>query len=74
MRLCSPTGLYWSLRGEVACPAHVPQADDPRWEQEQWTPLPEMYEYVRATRYRCQHCAPEGTPLVAGGGAAMTSR
>ena len=24
-------GLYWSIRGEVACEKHAPDTDDPRW-------------------------------------------
>src|SRR4030095_5719094 len=33
-----PTGLYWSLHGEVACADHAPRVEDPRWKLEGWTP------------------------------------
>jgi hypothetical protein len=36
----SVTGLYWSIRGEVACDDHAPAIDDPRWRVEGWTPVP----------------------------------
>jgi hypothetical protein len=36
MHPLSPTGLYWSTLGEVACATHAPSADDPRWATEDW--------------------------------------
>ena len=53
----TPTGLYWSIRGEVACMNHVP--DGNRWTAEGWKPVPESQ---RGT-FHCQHCAPEHTAL-----------
>src|SRR5687768_1812406 len=34
----SPTGLYWSMRGEIACQPHAPDPSDPRWDIEGWEP------------------------------------
>lgn len=39
MRPLSPTGLYWSRHGEVACATHAPSSDDPRWTGEDWAPI-----------------------------------
>src|SRR5687767_5337373 len=50
--------LYWSKRGEVACGAHAPLEDNPRWTEEGWMPL------IRAKKrieFQCQHCA--GSPI-----------
>jgi hypothetical protein len=60
----SATGLYWSIRGEVACETHAPDADDPRWQIEGWAPLPVSSGKVRGTRYQCQHCAIDGRSVV----------
>ena len=53
----TPTGLYWSIRGEVACIKHAPDGD--RWTTEGWKPIPMTY---RGT-FQCQHCAPDHTAV-----------
>jgi hypothetical protein len=62
MRPVSPTGLYWSTDGEVACVNHAPEADSPRWYIEAWVPIKVLSGNVHGTRYKykCQHCAPDG--------------
>ena len=64
MHPISPTGLYWSMRGEVACDDHAPSFDDPRWTVDGWKPLPVSCGYLKATRYQCQHCAEDGRAVV----------
>jgi CheY-like chemotaxis protein len=54
----TPTGLFWSKRGEVACTQHAPAADSGRWSAEGWRPI--LLADVGRLIYRCQHCA--GTP------------
>jgi hypothetical protein len=34
LRPDSRTGLYWSIRGEVACARHAPDLANPRWATE----------------------------------------
>ena len=53
----TPTGLYWSIRGEVACINHTPDGD--RWTDEGWKPVPVNYAEI----FQCQHCAPDHTAL-----------
>ena len=60
----SATGLYWSIRGEVACCEHVPSTDDPRWITEGWAPLPISSGRIRGSRYQCQHCAKDGRAVI----------
>jgi len=60
----SATGLYWSMRGEVACSEHSPKPDDPRWTVEGWCPLPASSGHMRASRYQCQHCAIDGRAFI----------
>jgi CheY-like chemotaxis protein len=55
----TPTGLFWSKRGEVACADHAPQSDVGRWRAERWRPILEAE--MKRLEYRCQHCA--GTPI-----------
>jgi hypothetical protein len=64
MRPPSPTGLYWSIRGEVACEAHAPATDDARWTIWGWAPIPVSSGKVRGARYRCQHCRTDGRAVV----------
>jgi hypothetical protein len=59
----SLTGLYWSIRGEVACGVHGPDADDPRWTAEGWQPLPPSSQGARGINYQCQHCAVSNDPF-----------
>jgi CheY-like chemotaxis protein len=54
----TPTGLFWSKRGDVACAAHVPERDSSQWTAGGWRPI---YEADHTRPYRCQFCA--GTPL-----------
>ena len=54
----SPTGLYWSLRGEVACIDHVP-TDPAQQKGNGWQPIPITY---RGT-FQCQHCSPDRKAL-----------
>ena len=65
MRPESPTGLYWSMHGEVACATHAPSAADPRWTREDWAPITVADGRVKGMRYQyqCQHCAPDGRPI-----------
>jgi hypothetical protein len=60
----SSTGLYWSIRGHVACNQHAPLVEDPRWGIEGWAPPPSSSQNVRSQRYQCQYCSPEQTALV----------
>ena len=38
-RTPSPTGLYWSERGVVACARHAPYERSDTWNWERWEPL-----------------------------------
>lgn len=55
MRPESPTGLYWSIRGDIACCDHAPAAADPRWTAEKWKPL-SLAVPAKHLRYRCKLC------------------
>src|SRR6185295_19535879 len=50
--------LYWSRRGEVACPDCAPIADFQRWTNDGWKPLTAQRNNVK---YQCQYC--HGGPL-----------
>lgn len=56
----SVLGLYWSIRGEVACNDHAPDVYNPRWIREGWEPVPVSVGHEKGTRYQCQHCASDG--------------
>lgn len=60
----STTGLYWSIRGEVACDEHAPDTTDPRWFVEGWAPVPLSSGSSRSHRYQCQHCATDGRAVI----------
>ena len=60
----SPTGLYWSIRGEVSCRDHACIIGDERFGRERWRPIPLTAVGRHGLRYQCQYCAPEGTPVV----------
>jgi hypothetical protein len=60
----SATGLYWSIRGEVACDDHAPAFDDPRWRLEGWTAVPVSAARMKGDHYQCQHCAIDGRAIV----------
>ena len=64
MHPISTTGLYWSLRGEIACESHAPDVEDPSWIAEGWQAIPESSGHVKATRYQCQHCSQDGRAVV----------
>ena len=51
----SSSGLYWSKRGEIACPQHAPEAADRRWAAEGWQPLKPPQQF-KEWRYACVHC------------------
>jgi CheY-like chemotaxis protein len=55
----TPTGLFWSKNGEVACADHAPKGDPERWRSQGWRPIHPTE--MKRLSYRCQHCA--GTPL-----------
>ena len=57
----TPCDLFWSRRGEVACPEHAPQQGSTRWTTENWQPL---HAPGRRLRYQCQHC--KHTPIEGG--------
>jgi len=63
----SVTGLYWSIRGEVACAEHAPKTEDPRWIIEGWASIPAVSGHLHASRYQCQHCAIDGRVFVRSG-------
>jgi hypothetical protein len=58
------TGLYWSLRGEVACADHAPPTEDPRWTTEGWNALPVSSGHIKGTHYQCQYCSTDGRSVV----------
>jgi hypothetical protein len=60
----SPTGLYWSVRGQVACPSHATQLEDSRWVAEKWVPMPAASQGFRGIRYQCEYCSPDHTAVV----------
>jgi hypothetical protein len=61
----SVTGLYWSIRGEVACDEHSPTVDDPRWTIGGWNPVPVSSGHVHGSRY--QFCAADGRAIIRNG-------
>jgi hypothetical protein len=65
MRPPSPTGLYWSLHGEVACADHAPQVEEPRWHLDGWVSLKVRSGAVQGTtyEYQCQYCALDGRAI-----------
>ena len=54
----SRTGLYWSIRGAVACGEHAQDIAHSLWHADRWAPLPEDRQGFRGTRYQCQFCSP----------------
>jgi hypothetical protein len=66
MQPYSPTGLYWSHDGEVACAAHAPHTTDSRWKAQRWKPLAAASEVFHWIEYRCQHCSPGDAPSLGG--------
>jgi hypothetical protein len=62
VRLTSSTGLYWSKRGEVLCPPHAEDISVERWDDDNWTPLPDSVQGMHGRMFQCSRCC--GTPLV----------
>ena len=60
----SPTGLYWSRRGQVACPHHASLVEEDRCTADGWVVLPLSSQGFHGRRYQCQYCSPDGTPIV----------
>jgi CheY-like chemotaxis protein len=52
----SVPGLFWSRRGEVACPLHAPDPTSRRWQEERWAPVV-LDGFNRRMVYQCQHCS-----------------
>ena len=67
MHPLSATGLYWSIRGEVACDDHAPHADELRWSTEGWEPIPVSSGRAHGLRYQCQHCDTNGRAVLLNG-------
>ena len=63
MRPDTPTGLYWSIRGHVACFEHAEQIPDGLWASERWAPLPLSSQGVHGRIYECQICSPSKTAI-----------
>jgi hypothetical protein len=63
MRPESPSGLYWSDKGEIACADHAPHINDPRWISHRWKVLSAVLGH-HGMLYQCQHCSPSGTPIL----------
>lgn len=61
-RTASPTGLFWSERGAIACAAHTPFEDSDTWRWERWEPLPREAVALAETTLRCETCGKEATP------------
>ena len=59
----SPTGLYWSERGHVACAAHTPFEGSATWLWERWEPVPNDAATAAhgAPVLRCETCGVEAT-------------
>ncbi len=55
----SPTGLYWSERGEIACALHTPYEGTDTWNWERWAPLPVAAIAVADHPLRCETCGKE---------------
>ena len=60
----SPTGLYWSVRGQVACLEHAARLTEAEWLAEGWQPLPVSSQGHRGPRYQCQFCSPQQAAVV----------
>ena len=71
----SPTGLYWSIRGNVACAEHASDIVQTRWASEGWAPLPQTSQGFHGRKYQCEYCSPKRTALYhANGGASSISQ
>jgi hypothetical protein len=52
--------LFWSKRGEVACPSHAPDFHSERWQAESWCAIPESASRRHGLEYQCPRYAPDG--------------
>jgi hypothetical protein len=70
----SPTGLYWSIRGNVACAEHANDILQARWVSEGWAALPETSQGFHGRMYQCEFCSPKRTAIYhpTGGASAFT--
>src|SRR6187401_462319 len=59
LRPISSTGLYWSIRGHVACERHIPDAADPVWVRDGWSAVPAKSQGDRGRYYQCEYCSPQ---------------
>ena len=58
-KIPSPTGLFWSERGAIACARHTPYQGSDHWIWERWEPLPieVLPEAARiGSTLRCETC------------------
>ena len=55
-RTPSPTGLYWSERGHIACARHTPYEGSDTWTWERWEPVP--MEAVKLSEDEVEYAAP----------------
>ena len=55
----SPTGLYWSERGETACAEHTPYEGTDTWNWERWAPLPATAITEADYPLKCECCGKE---------------
>jgi hypothetical protein len=63
VRAHTSTGLYWSIRGHVACSEHAKQILDPEWVSERWAPLPLSSQGFHGRTYQCETCSPSKTAI-----------
>jgi hypothetical protein len=52
----SLTGLFWSIRGNVVCAAHVDAVGDHLWVADGWAPVPASSLEFHGIRYQCDAC------------------
>ena len=64
MHPASFTGLYRSIRGEVACADHAPDVGDPDGQSRDGLRCLSRQDLFRGPEYQCQHCATDGRALV----------
>src|SRR5687767_8777122 len=51
--------LFWSKRGDVACPIHAPDRQSDRWRLEGWRSIPVEANGRHGLAYQCPRCAPD---------------
>jgi two-component system chemotaxis response regulator CheY len=55
-KVASRVNLFWSRRGEIACPMHAPVAGSARWIEEAWAAVP-LQNNSHRIPYQCQYCS-----------------